>query len=313
MDYLLIIPLLVSFIVALISLPYWIKKCKSVNLLWKDMNKFGHPKNVASSGGIVVIMAFILGVLTYVALKTFIFQGVVNALEIFSLLSMVLILGIVGLIDDLLGWENGGLSNRLRIFLAFIASVPLVVIYAGVHTMQIPFFGLVNFGILYPLLLVPLGVAGAATTYNFLAGFNGLEVGQGILILSFLSFVAYVSKSPWLAIIGLCMVASLLSFYFFNRFPAKVFPGDIMTYSIGALIAGMAILGNFEKIAIVVFIPYILEVILKIRGGLINVHSFGIPNKRGELKMPYKKVYGLEHLAIKILNKFGKATEKKVV
>ena len=83
MDYLLIIPLLVSFIVALISLPYWIKKCKSVNLLWKDMNKFGHPKNVASSGGIVVIMAFILGVLTYVALKTFIFQGVVNALEIF--------------------------------------------------------------------------------------------------------------------------------------------------------------------------------------------------------------------------------------
>ena len=179
--------------------------------------------------------------------------------------------------------------------------------------MQIPFFGLVNFGILYPLLLVPLGVAGAATTYNFLAGFNGLEVGQGILILSFLSFVAYVSKSPWLAIIGLCMVASLLSFYFFNRFPAKVFPGDIMTYSIGALIAGMAILGNFEKIAIVVFIPYILEVILKIRGGLINVHSFGIPNKRGELKMPYKKVYGLEHLAIKILNKFGKATEKKVV
>ena len=313
MDYLLIIPLLVSFIVALISLPYWIKKCKSVNLLWKDMNKFGHPKNVASSGGIVVIMAFILGVLTYVALKTFIFQGVVNALEIFSLLSMVLILGIVGLIDDLLGWENGGLSNRLRIFLAFIASVPLVVINAGVHTMQIPFFGLVNFGILYPLLLVPLGVAGAATTYNFLAGFNGLEVGQGILILSFLSFVAYVSKSPWLAIIGLCMVASLLSFYFFNRFPAKVFPGDIMTYSIGALIAGMAILGNFEKIAIVVFIPYILEVILKIRGGLINVHSFGIPNKRGELKMPYKKVYGLEHLAIKILNKFGKATEKKVV
>jgi len=41
-----------------------------------------------------------------------------------------------------------------------------------------------------------------------------------------------------------------------------------MTYSIGALIASMAILGNFEKIAVFVFIPYILETVLKLRGRL---------------------------------------------
>ena len=108
------------------------------------------------------------------------------------------------------------------------------------------------------------------------------------------------------------MVGALLGFYLFNKFPAKVFPGDIMTYSIGALIAGMAILGNFEKIAIIVFIPYIIEVILKMRGRL-EKHSFGIPTKMGGLKEPYDKIYGLEHLAIKILNRFGGATEKKVV
>ena len=85
-----------------------------------------------------------------------------------------------------------------------------------------------------------------------------------------------------------------------------------MTYSIGALIAAMAILGNFEKIAIIVFIPYIIEVFLKSRGGL-KKHSFGKSNKDGSLSMPYNKIYGLEHLAIFILNKMGKATEKKVV
>ena len=68
---------------------------------------------------------------------------------------------------------------------------------------------------------------------------------------------------------------------------------------------------NHEKIALVVFIPYFFEIILKLRGGL-KKHSFGVPDKNGNLKMPYKKVYGLEHLAIKILNKFGRATEKKV-
>ena len=311
MIYLLLISVLISFLLSVMVLPKWIHKCKSVGLLWEDMNKFGHPKNVASSGGLCVVMAFVLGVLSYVALKTFVFGGTVRALEIFSLLSVILILGIIGLTDDLLGWKNHGLSVNLRIVLALVASIPLVVINAGTHIMNLPFVGVVDFGILYPLVLIPLGIVGATTTYNFLAGFNGLEAGQGILIVGFLSYVAYVTGSPWLSIIGLCMVVSLIGFYFYNKFPASVFPGDIMTYAVGALIAGMAILGNFEKIAVVVFVPYFFEIILKLRGGL-KKHSFGIPDKNGNLKMPYKKVYGLEHLAIKILNKFGHATERKV-
>jgi len=175
-------------------------------------------------------------------------------LEIFALLSVILILGIAGLVDDLLGWKHGGLSMRIRLLLAFSASVPLVVINAGTHLMNVPLFGMVNFGIIYPLVIIPLAIAGVSTTYNFLAGFNGLESGQGILILGFLSFVAYATGSLWLAVVGLCMVAALIGFYIFNKVPAKVFPGDSMTYAIGALIAGMAILGNFEKIALVVFI-----------------------------------------------------------
>jgi len=305
------ISMLVSFLLTVLFLPRWISVCCRIGLVWEDMNKFGHPKNVAASGGVVVIMAFVLGVLSYVALKTFVFGGMVRSLEIFALLSMILILGIVGLTDDLLGWKNNGLPMRIRLLLAAVASVPLVVINAGTHVMSLPFVGAVNFGILYPLILIPLAVVGVSTTYNFLAGFNGLEAGQGILVLSFLSFVSYVSGSAWLGIVGLCMVASLIGFYIFNKVPAKVFPGDAMTYSIGALIAGMAILGNFEKIAFVVFIPYILEVVLKLRGGL-KKHSFGVPGKDGTLKLPYDKIYGLEHLAILILNKFGRATEEKV-
>ena len=91
MDYLSLIPVLVSFFISFLSLPYWIKKCKSIGLVSEDMNKFGRPKNVASSGGIVVVMSFVLGVMSYVALKTFIFGETVKALEIFSLLSVILI------------------------------------------------------------------------------------------------------------------------------------------------------------------------------------------------------------------------------
>jgi len=309
MAYLLLISVLVSFLLAVLVLPTWIKKCRSIGMVWEDMNKFGHPKNVAASGGVVVIMAFVLGVLSYIALKTFVFGGTVRALEIFALLGVVLILGIVGLTDDLLGWKNRGLSMRVRLLLAIVASVPLVVINAGVHSMNMPLVGIIDFGILYPLVLIPLAVVGVTTTYNFLAGFNGLEAGQGILILGFLSFVAYATGSAWLGVVGLCMIGALVGFYIFNKAPAKVFPGDMLTYGVGAVIAGMAILGNFEKIAFVVFIPYMIEVILKVRGGL-KKESFGVPRKDGTLKMPYNKVYGLEHLAILILG--DGATERKV-
>ncbi len=317
-DYILLASVIISFLLTFLVLPEWIRVCKKIGLVWEDMNKENHPKNVASSGGIVVIMAFILGVLFYIALKTFIFGGTVHALEIFSLLIIILILGVVGLTDDLLGWKHGGLPKRYRLFLSLIASIPLVVINAGTGVMNFPFLGPIDFGLFYPLVLIPVGIAGVTTVYNFLAGFNGLEAGQGILIVSFLSFVALISGSPWLSIVGLCMVASLIGFYIYNKVPAKVFPGDIMTYAIGALIAGMAILGNFEKVALIVFIPYIIEMLLKSRGGL-KKQSFGIPTKNGLLKMPYDKIYGLEHLAIYILNGMRKepvgnfgATEKKV-
>jgi UDP-N-acetylglucosamine--dolichyl-phosphate N-acetylglucosaminephosphotransferase len=312
MEKILLIPILISFFTALILLPKWIKKCRKVEMLWEDMNKSGKPKNVASSGGIIIVTSFVLGVLFYTAIKTFIFNNNEHTLEIFSLLSVILILAIVGLTDDLLGWKNHGLPIRVRLPLAFLASIPLVVLNVGTHTVSIPFLGQVNLGIMYALILIPIGIAGATTTYNFLAGFNGLEAGQGIIILSFLSLIAYITGSSGLTLIGLCMIVSLIVFYIYNKYPAKVFPGDILTYSVGALIAIMAILGNFEKIAVFIFIPYILETILKLRGGL-KKHSFAAPNEDGNLEMPYDKIYGLTHLSLYIHKKFKKKVYEKDV
>jgi len=318
MEITLLIAILISFVLTIIFIPRWIKNCKRVELLWEDMNKFGHPRNVASSGGIVVVMAFIMGVLSYIAIRTFIFKDAdgINV-KIFALLTVILILAIVGLTDDLLGWKHGGLSAWFRVLLALVAAIPLVVINVGYNVgyynnISLPFLGSINIGILYILILIPIGIAGATTTYNMLAGFNGLEAGMGIIMLSFLSFIAYVTCYPWLALIGLCMVAALIGFYFYNKYPAKVFPGDILTYSVGALIAIMAILGNFKTIAVFIYIPYIIETILKSRGKL-KKQSFGIPQKDGSIKLPYEKIYGFTHLSIFILSKFKKKVYERDV
>ena len=310
MNLILILPLLLSFFVGLFLIPFWIRKAKEIGLVWEDMNKPEHPKDVAGSGGIGVFLAFILGTLTYIAIKTFYFKSEDNIIEIFASLSVVLVIAFIGILDDLLGWKKGGLSRRSRLVLLFFSAIPLIVINAGESNL----FG-INFGLIYPLVIIPLGIVGASATFNFLAGYNGLESSQGIIILSALSGIAFLMGNKWLSIIGLCMVMSLIPFYLFNKTPAKVFPGNILTYSVGALIATIAILGNMEKIAVFFFIPYILETILKSRGKLIK-HSFAKVNPDGSLELPYEKIYGVEHLAILILKKIKpskKVYEKDVV
>ena len=316
MEPLILFAIVVGFFATYLTMPFWIKKAKQIGLVWQDMNKVNHPKNVAGSGGLIVLFGAVLSILVYVAINVFIFKtGEEILIKIFVLLTVLFLSALVGLIDDLFGWQKGGLSARSRMILILIAAIPLMVINAGSSNVILPFFGFLELGIWYPLLFIPIGIIGATTTYNFLAGYNGLEAGQGMILLIALAIVTYLTGNAWLSIIALCMVASLFGFYIFNRSPARVFPGDVLTYTVGALIASIAILGNIEKIAILFFIPYIIETILKSRGKLVK-HSLAKVNPDGSLEMPYRKIYGLEHLAIKILKKIkhdGKAYENEVV
>jgi len=311
MEPILLATIFFSFFCTFLAMPFWIKKAKQIGLVWEDMNKLHHPKNVAGSGGLIVVFGFLLGILSYIAIKTFYFKDGGEVISyLLAILAVLLISSIVGIVDDLFGWQKGGLSARSRLLLIFFAAIPLMVINAG----QSSVMGF-ELGLLFPLVVIPLGIVGATTTFNFLAGYNGLEAGQGILILSALGFVAFLTGSSWLSVVALCMVASLVAFYIFNKYPAKVFPGDVMTYAVGALIACIAILGNMEKIAVFFFIPYILETVLKLRGNL-KKYSFARVNENGGLEMPYKKIYGLEHLSIHILKRIKsgrKVHEKEVV
>ncbi len=310
MEPLLLFPLFIAFFVAFLTLPSWIKKAKKLKLVGKDMNKY-RKNQVSEAGGLIVVAGFLFGILFYIAIKTFYFKDPGNLIEIFAMLTSILIISFVGFIDDIFGWKIG-LSKKTRILFILIAAIPLMVINAGYTRVSLPFIDGTNLGIWYLLLIIPIGFIGASVGFNFLAGFNGLESGQGILILAGLSLVAFFTEKIWLGLAGACMVFALLAFWIFNKYPAKVFPGDVMTYAVGGLIAIMAILGDMERIAIFFFIPYIVEAGLKIRGKL-KKQSFGKPEKDGSLSLAYSKIYGLEHFSIWLLGKIRKKVYEKDV
>jgi UDP-N-acetylglucosamine--dolichyl-phosphate N-acetylglucosaminephosphotransferase len=263
------------------------------------MNKVGKPI-VAEMGGICVIFAFVLTMLVYIGIETF-YVGEMNFTGLFACLCTIFIATIIGMIDDILGWKIG-LTKLQKTSLTIIAVIPMVVINAGSSIITLPVFGPIELGILYPLLVIPIGIVGASNGFNMLAGYNGLEAGMGVIILSTLAYIAYVSGNITVSILALGMVAALFGFLWFNWTPAKIFPGDTLTYPVGALIACVAILGNMQRFALILFIPYIIDFILPMRK-MLRVEAFAKVNDDGSLEQPYEKLYDSTHVAIAILKK----------
>jgi UDP-N-acetylglucosamine--dolichyl-phosphate N-acetylglucosaminephosphotransferase len=301
---------IVSFAATWITGRKWIRKAPEIGLLGFDMNKPGRPK-VAEMGGICVIFGFVLSILIYIGLMTF-WLHEQDYVTILAVLCTVLSMCIIGMTDDFLGWKKGLRQWQKPIFTLF-AALPMMVINAGHSTMNLPIVGVTNWGIIYPLLIIPLGIVGASNVYNMVAGYNGLEAGMGIIILSALGYFAFIDGKQSAMILAVCMVSALIAFLYFNWYPAKVFPGDTLTYSVGALAACIAILGDMEKIAVVLFLPYAFDFIFQAAGGFRR-EAFAKVNEDGSLEKPYEGIYHLTHLAIAVLKRVKrKVYERDVV
>ncbi|MEM4204339.1 MAG: hypothetical protein QXS54_09755 [Candidatus Methanomethylicaceae archaeon] len=252
------------------------------------------------------------GSLYYVALNTFLLHQPFYNIYVLGGMATALIIFIMGMIDDMLGWKIG-LSKLQKPLLTLPAAVPMMVINAGHSAIALPFIGAVELGLLYPLLLVPVGVVGAANAFNMLAGYNGLECGMGIIITTTISIVCYITGSAWVAVLGGIMVAALSAFFIFNWYPAKIFPGNAFTYLVGSMIAVLAIFGNVEKLALILFVPYYLDFLLPLRKRM-TVEAYAKVNPDGSLDLPYDGIYDVTHLSIKIVKKIKKsARENEVV
>ncbi len=300
MDYLLLTCFAFSFTVTYLLTPQWIRAAHKVKLTGRDMNKPGKP-DAAEIGGLPVSAGFFSGVLLYIALRTFYLKVDSTLVPILAVISTSLIIVVVGMLDDILGWKIG-LRKWQKPLLTSVAALPMMVVNAGESSMVLPILGSVDLGVLYPLLVIPMGITGAANGFNMLAGYNGLEAGMGIIILSVLGYVSWVGGSGWVTMLALSMVFALLAFLRYNWYPAKIFPGDTLTYSVGALIACIAILANAERIALGLFTLYFLELAIKFRTRFMG-ESYGDPDERGILRPP-ERIESLTHLILR-LGSFG--------
>lgn len=318
----LIISVIVSFFTTFIITPNAMRFLYAAGIVGLDMHKKGKPK-LPASGGICVAAGILTGLLTFVGIKTFVYGIQEMSIYLLAVVSSILLVTFIGLLDDLnvksrpVQTKDGknikiGFPLWIKPLLTLPAAIPLMVISAGETTMAIPVLGDINFYILYPLLLVPIGVVGASNMVNMLGGFNGAEAGMGIVYTLSLGLFSLLYNKEIAAIIFFTTFASLLAFIKFNWYPAKILPGDSLTYLLGSIVAVGVMVGNMEKIGLIVMTPFLVQGILKFYS-LIKRKSFasdlGILQKDGTVKSKYGKgVYSWTHM---IMN-FGRFSEKQI-
>lgn len=314
----------VSFAAALFVTPKFIRFLEAAGISGRDIQKRQKP-TIAEMGGPAVLTGFLAGIFFYIWAKVFLYGEVQNLVELFAGITTILIITIIGMFDDLSSLtrsagridnfgnlrlsdkSQGTFGNLKRIglkqwqkpLLTLPAAIPLMAIMAGDTSLTVPFLGQMNIGILYPLIIVPIAIVGASNATNMLAGMNGLESGLGAVLLATLGAYAYLHNSVAAAMIAFTFAAALLAFLKFNWYPAKIMPADSLTYSIGAVVAVVAIIGNMEKFALYVFALWFVEFILKARSRF-KAESFGVLQPDGRLKAPYPKIYSLTHAVMKM-------------
>ena len=313
--YRIIIALIASFLIVILTLPTTIKLLREKGIVGIDVHKLDRPE-IPKGAGYIILFAIVTALLLVIGTSTFVIEGVVNP-NILAALVSILMAGIIGLLDDVLDF-----GNRTKVLLPLVASIPMMAMNVGTTTMVIPFIGTLNLGVVYPLIVVPLMMTFIIDSTNMYGGMNGLEAGLTSINAS--AIVGYILLLPFFdegatpsqmdaATIATALLGASVAFFLFNKFPAKVLPGDVGRLPMGAAIAAALILGNMDRLAIILYLPFGINFImylfyrLHVKRTGIEYQKFAKIKDDGTLEVvgPYTMYWLFPH--------FLKVTEKRNV
>lgn len=250
----------VTLVVTYALFPYIIKKMKEKGYVGYDIHKAERPE-IAESGGLGII----IGLLIASILVIIFFPILLNQMLVFII--TIALSAIIGFLDDRIKLRSG-----LKIFLVLItgAGIFFANFFDIIHieSPTIPILGQLRLTILYPF-VVPVIVAVFANTVNMLEGYNGEGSGTCLIASIFLLICAIIWNSAEGIIFTLILIAVLIPFFVFNKYPAKIFPGDIGTLTIGSTMACIALFGSLEAAVFCALLIHVFNsfyVISSVRG-----------------------------------------------
>lgn len=217
-------------------------------------NKF--KRNIPTMAGIIFVIA--------IAFVTFFFN--LDRQETWLPLAALLGGAAVGLLDDIInirgqGKGVAGLRSQLKFLMITVIGVGLGWFFhvkLGIDTVHIPFIGDLALG----WLIVPLfafAVVAAGNAVNISDGLDGLAGGLAAIAFTAFGVIALLQGTPIMAGFCFTVVGALLSYLWFNIYPARFFMGDVGSFALGTSLGVVAMLTDTLFLLPIIGILFVAE------------------------------------------------------
>lgn len=239
---------LLPLVLTAISMPYFIKKFTKSGILARDYYKKGHVK-IPERGGIVILLLAMLSIS---------FNSLFFNFEPANYIALIVVclFGLFGILDDMI--DIGRLSKLL---IMYYCSYPLI--QCATNTaLVIPAIGNLELGILYLQFIIPTYVLVASNLVNMHSGYNGLASGLSIIIL-----ISLILKSIMIGDVNnilsiIAITGALVGYYIYDRYPSKIFWGNVGSLTIGATIGTLIVIQGFIISGFIMLIPHTVNFLL---------------------------------------------------
>lgn len=223
----------------------WWKKARTTSLtgevasVFQKLHGAKHLRNIPTMAGIIFVAS--------AGLTTLMFN--LDRSETWLPLAALAGAAIVGLLDDIINIKGSGkgvagLPSKLKLLMTSgVALVGGWFFYykLEVSSLQIPWLGDIGVG----WLIIPIFVLVVVATANAVNISDGLDgLAGGLAAIAFGTYAVIAIFEHRYGIAGFCMsiVGALLSYTWFNVYPARFFMGDVGSFALGTALGVVAML-----------------------------------------------------------------------
>jgi UDP-N-acetylglucosamine--dolichyl-phosphate N-acetylglucosaminephosphotransferase len=120
------------------------------------------------------------------------------------------------------------------------------------------------------------------------SGFNGLQTGLSSILLATIIIKSSLDGKYDNLLVPCAFLGGILAFWYYNKYPASIFEGNIGSLSIGSIIGIILVLKDYFFFGIFILIPHIIDffmlLYLKYKG--LPFVKFGMIDEEGILVVP---------------------------
>jgi phospho-N-acetylmuramoyl-pentapeptide-transferase len=224
--------------------------------VFNKLHEAKHKRNIPTMAGIITLAAVII--------VTLLFN--LDRQQTWLPLAALVGGGLVGLIDDVINIRGlGGGVSGLRSWLKFLMITAVAAVAAwffysklGYSSIYVPFWGELELA----WAIIPLFIFAVVATGNAVNISDGLDgLAGGLLATAYGAFglIALMQGNVGIAAFCLTVTGALLSYIWFNIYPARFFMGDVGSFALGTGLGVVAMLTDTIFLLPIIGVVFVAE------------------------------------------------------